>query len=217
LGRILFSSSSKTKVLQKLVIMAVCFPLGLVLIGNILGRTTNSIGISELLARELSFPFASYIVHLDRFDYRFFKDIIVAPLFVLPQRIWGNILNIETPSSFNTYVFRGARKGEAGITGEIPVDMLTFAHMQASIFGVVIVGLLWGMALYVLEKYCFKLKPNGVRSVIYSHLILDVCILTVLYGDPQHLIVRNFSMIIGLFLLNLIIKIRLFKRSKSLQ
>ena len=48
-----------------------------------------------------------------------FKDIAIAPLYLLPQRIWSQKLNIESASSFNTFVFSGARKGVAGVTGEV--------------------------------------------------------------------------------------------------
>lgn len=213
LGYLLYNYNSVAKLMRKLIMLAIALPLVLFGIDSLLNRSSNSIGITELFAKELSFPLASYIVQFGQNNYRFFKDIIVAPLFILPQQIWSVMLNIEVASSYNTFVFFGARKGEAGVTGSIPVDMLTFANMQASILGVVVVGLLWGALLYYLEIFCRKLDPIGVRKVIYSNMILNIALLTVLYGDPQHVIIRNFAMIVGLILITIVMKLRIgYKR-----
>jgi hypothetical protein len=209
LGYLLHNYKTVTKLIRKLIILGVSLPLVLLGIDSLLSRSSSSIGITELFAKELSFPLASYVVQFGQDNYRFFKDIVVAPLFLLPQRIWSVMLNIEVASSYNTFVFFGARKGEAGVTGSIPVDMLTFANMQASIFGVVVVGLLWGALIYYLEIFVRKINPIGVRKVIYSNMILNIALLTVLYGDPQHIVIRNFAMIIGLILMTVVTKFKL--------
>lgn len=204
LSYLLYKYTSKVKLVRKLVVVAICLPIALMGIGNWLGRTHGEYSIVELFARELSFPYASYIVQLKKGEYRFFKDIAIAPLYLLPQRIWSQKLNIESASSFNTFVFSGARKGVAGVTGEVPVDLLTFAYMQASVIGVVVVGFLWGSILLKLERICLKIEADGIRMVMYALFVLDICVLTVLYGDPQHVIVRNFHMIVGFLFLTLV-------------
>ena len=214
LGYILYNYNSFTKLVRKLVSLVIILPLGLFGIDSILSRSSRGIGVIELFAKELSFPFASFIVQFGHKNYRLFKDIVVTPLFLLPQRVWYLILNIEVASSYNTFLFYGAIKGEAGVTGSIPVDMLTFANMQASIIGVIIVGFLWGGSLYLLEDYCMKIYPIGVRKVLYANMVFNVAILSVLYGDPQHIVIKNFSMIIGLTMLSIIAKIKLpFKKN----
>ena len=79
-----------------------------------------------------------------------------------------------------------------GLLAKLPVDLLTFAYMQASVIGVVVVGFLWGSILLKLERICLKIEADGIRMVMYALFVLDICVLTVLYGDPQHVIVRNF-------------------------
>ncbi len=208
LGYILYNHQSVSKLIKRLVIVAIVLPISLIGIDSILGRSSKSISLIELFAKELSFPFASYIVQFDLNNYRLFKDIIVSPLFLLPQRIWSEI-NIEVASSFNTFLFMGARKGEAGVTGSIPVDMLTFANMQASIIGIIILGLLWGGVLHYSEVICNKIQIKGVQQVIYANLVLNVALLSVLYGDPQHIIIRNFAIIIGILLIMISAKFKL--------
>ena len=211
LGYILYNYKSIVKLIKGLALLAIILPASLIGIDRILGRSNQSIGMIKLFVKELSFPFASYIVQFGQHNYRLFKDVFVAPLFILPQRIWSGILNIEVASSYNTYIFYGARKGEAGVTGSIPVDMLTFANMQASVIGVVIVGLLWGGLLYFLENLCGRIPLNGVRQLIYANLVLNVALLSVLYGDPQHIVIRNFAMIIGITSLMIYLKCKLSK------
>lgn len=204
---------SKHKNILKLVINLILFVIVSIFmlfsINILLKRTGVNIGLIELFTRELSFPFATFIVQFSQPKYRLFKDIVVAPLFLLPQRIWSELLNIEVASSYNTYMFYGARKGEAGVSGSVPVDLLTFSNMQASIFGVLIVGLLWGGLLYYLESLCKKFPTLGIRQTIYAYTTLNVAILTVLYGDPQHIIIRNFALIVSIILIRLRMKYRI--------
>jgi|LSQX01.3.fsa_nt_gb hypothetical protein len=204
LAYVLQNARSFSRLARKLVFVAIVFLVGLIAIDSVLGRSSNTIGVLQLFAKELSFPFASYVVQLGQAEYRLFKDIVVAPLFLLPKRIWSLKLNIDVATSFNTFLLTGARKGEAGVTGSIPVDMLTFSYMQASIFGVVVVGFLFGGILYWLERLSRCIFPRTVQKVLYSNFVLNVAMLSVLYGDPQHIIIRNFAMIAGLTVLSFV-------------
>lgn len=180
---------------------------------RILEGTNHKIGIIELFASELSFPFASYIIQNDYYQFRWFKDVIVAPLFVLPERIWSGIFNIEPASSYNTLIVAGARKGEGGVSGSIPLDMLTFGHLQGSIIGILFIGIIFGCFLFFLEKRIDKLPVKGVKSVIYANVVLNIAVFSVLYGDTQHIIIRNFPLIGGSLLIWFILKFNI-KRNK---
>ena len=105
----------------------------------------------------------------------------------------------------------GARKGQMGVYGEIPVDMLSFSYMQFNILGILVVGFLWGVTLYIIQRLINKIPVNSIKSVISANLILNVPILSVMYGDPQHIIVRCFNMIAAFLLLSLTLKIKLKK------
>lgn len=169
---------------------------------RILKRSSGNEGILDFLARELSFPFASYIVHISAQDYRWFKDLLVSPIYILPQRIWGQL--VDTASDLNTIYIMGARKGESGVTGSIPVDMLSFGIIEGSVVGVLLIGLFWGALLLIVERFIYNISIKsikGVMFIIYANIVLNVAILNVLYGDPQHFITRNFHVIIGVLLM----------------
>ncbi|WP_461611070.1 O-antigen polymerase [Cytobacillus kochii] len=208
LGYILYKNKSSVFKLARKIIMV--FVVGLILIvmfDNILGRTTAGISIVELFAKELSFPFAVFVNHFNLQYFSWFKDIIAAPVFVLPMTVWSNLLNIETASEMATFMMLGANKGEDGITGSIPVDMITFSLIQGSVLGIIIVGLLWGSFLVFLQRIRVLVVNSSISNVIYANIVLNVVILSVLYGDPKHIVYRNFHLIAGLLLLYLFRKI----------
>ncbi|WP_427337954.1 O-antigen polymerase [Caloranaerobacter sp. DY30410] len=208
LGYTLYTYKSIFGFIRKIITLFITGLIAIVLFDKILKRTYEGVGVIKLFTKELSFPIASYVVQFNLQEYRWFKDIIAAPLYILPMKIWSGILNIETASTFNTIAFLGARKGEAGITGSIPVDMLTFSMMQGSILGIVLVGLIWGVLLFFLERLINCIPVKSVKTVLYSYMILNVVVLSVLYGDPKHIIVRNFDTIMGLIILWFVSKIR---------
>ncbi|AVR00348.1 hypothetical protein OBCHQ24_15500 [Oceanobacillus iheyensis] len=184
----------------------------LIIFSDILLEDSNS-GPVSMLAKELSFPFVSFVAQIDNYEFRWFSDILVSPLFILPERIWQGIFNIDLVSGYNTLIVAGARKGE-GASGSVPIDMLTFGHLQASILGVVVVGLLWGILLFVLERALNRVKIHSFHSIIYANVVLNVAVQSVFYGDPQHIISRNFSLIGGVLLLSFLLKFSFRKQPK---
>ncbi len=201
LGRIFYSNKTAVAFVGKISFFSISALLLLVFTDIILGRSGGNMGIVELFATELSFPLATFYHVVDTSQCRWFFDLLVAPLYILPAKFWSGMLHIETASSLNTFLVLGARKGEAEIFGEIPIDMLSFSFMQGNVFGILIVGLLWGALLYMVQILINKIPARGFRSIINAHIILNLCILSVLYGDPQHIIVRNFHLIVGLLML----------------
>lgn len=147
--------------------------------------------------RELSFPFASFFGQLDSGEHLFraFKDIFMAPLYVLPSSLWSQW--IDNVSQINTALIMGAPKGEDGVTGTIPVDLLTLGLMQASVFGVPIVGAIFGMMLRVAERMLERIAHAGVREVLRAYVTLKVAVVGVFYSYPAHLVASNVPLIVG--------------------
>ncbi|MGN7241042.1 hypothetical protein [Priestia megaterium] len=179
---------------------------------SILGGTRAKLGVIEFFSKELSFPFISYIAQIYSPEFRWFQDIMVGPLFIFPQKIWSGMFGIETASSFNTYLILGARKGVDSVTGEIPIDILMFGYMQASVLGVVVMGLIFGVSLLFIDRFAQKIPLKGIRYAIYANLIINVPIRSILYGDPQHIINRNFHLILGFIVVGLLVKKNYKKR-----
>lgn len=203
LGFVLYKNKSILRLSRKLLSISILVLTSIVVIDRVLNRSRAGISMIELFAKELSFPSASFIAQFKVNSFTWFKDIFVAPLFILPTRIWNIMLNIETASMRNTFVFWGAVKGNSGVTGSIPVDLLTFSYMQASVLGVVIIGFLWGLFLMWLQKVVNNIPIKSIRAVLLGNVILNVIMLSVLYGDPLHIITRNIALIIGIIVLKL--------------
>jgi hypothetical protein len=213
MGIILFRNTSIIRLSRKLVNLALLSFASIILFDRLLNRSRVGISSIELFTKELSFPVASFITQLEINSLRWFKDLFVFPLYILPSRIWNVMLGIESASMENTYAFWGAVKGQSGVTASIPVDMLTFSYMQASVLGVLLTGIIWGFLIVILQNMVNKIPIRGIRMVLLGNVILNVVVLSVLYGDPLHIITRNFGLISGVLVLALVNKIKV-KRSR---
>ncbi len=209
IGYLLYKNKSVFRLSRKLIILLIFGLWSIVFFDKVLNRSRVGISVIELFAKELSFPSASFITQFETSTYRWFKDLIVAPLYILPSRIWSNVFGIETASMINTIAFYGFKKGEGGVTGGIPVDLLTFSYMQSSVLGIVIIGFMCGVMLLLIQKNMNQIPIKSIRNVLLGNVILNVIILTILYGDPLHIITRNFNLIIGMILLKLSFKYKL--------
>ncbi|HFK1452405.1 TPA: hypothetical protein ACGXMV_003690 [Bacillus pacificus] len=217
LGYILYFNKSVFSLIRKIVIFSLTALCLLVLTDTFLGRTSDKTGIVEFFTGELSFPIATFYGVSMLSHYRWFIDIIVAPLYLLPSRMWSGFFEIETASSFNTFLISGARKGESDVLGEIPVDIISFSFMQGNILGIVLVGLMWGGALYILQRLIGKIPVKSIRSILYANIIINVAIMSVLYGDPQHIVVRNFHMIVGCIILSICVRFSIKNKKDSVK
>jgi len=165
---------------------------------KILERGSADSSPAAFFARELSFPFVSFQAEYSHGETRWFRDVAAAPAYLLPQRVWGGMLDLNTASDENTKLLMGASKGKAGVTGTIPVDIITCSFMQGGFVGVLLVGALWGVILGLLDGHLRSFQIGSATQVLYAYAIIQWAVLTSLYGDPSHLVVRNFDFIIGL-------------------
>lgn len=171
--------------------------------------------IAEFYARELSFPAASFLSAIQADGFRFFSDLAVAPLFLLPERIWSGVLGISTASYINTQRIYGYPKGQGGVTGGIPTDMITFSFMQGGVAGIAILSLLWGVALVWLQRLMERLPGRGLPLVLEVYAGFMVSAASVLYADPRIVIQRNIHLFIGMCALLLLVPRRYRKRAPA--
>lgn len=163
-----------------------------------------SLSFPAFYARELSFPTVSFFAAVRSEQLRFGLDLLPTPLYLLPERVWRGVFQVTTASDVNTERVLGHRKGEGGVTGEIPTDIITFSYMQLGVVGVAAAGVLWGMILVWLESVIMRLPGAALRAVMYAYSALVVSALTVLYADPRHIMQRNPHFIVGIAALFLI-------------
>lgn len=167
--------------------------------------------LTAFLTRELSFPFGSFFAQLNFNEnlFRGFLDLAVAPLYFLPSSWYVNW--IESVSQVNTTIIMGAPKGEAGVTGGIPVDLLTLGLMQAHIFGVPIIGILFGILLRALQFLLDQIPLIGIRRVFEAHIALKISILGIFYSQPNLFISGNFPLILGAIITSSLLVFRRLK------
>ncbi len=163
------------------------------------------------LARELSFPFGSFFAQLDLGEHLFrgFKDFLVSPIYFLPSSWW--LEWVESISQINTTVIMGAPKGEQGVTGGIPVDLLTLGLMQASVFGIAVVGIMFGVLLRLSQHLVDRLPHAGVRAVFEAYVALKIAVLGVFYAQPELFISGNFALLVAAVLLIVFLKMPRFR------
>lgn len=143
------------------------------------------------LGRELSFPFGSFFAQLDRGEHlsRGFYDFALTPLYALPSSLWGQW--VEPVSQINTIIIMGASKGEAGVTGAIPVDLLTLGLMQIHLPGVMLTALLFGALLRALESFLQRIQNPGVQRAFEANIAFSVAIFGVFYSQPNLVVSGN--------------------------
>lgn len=154
-------------------------------------------GILSYLANELSFPFASFFGQLEagRNLSRGFIDIFISPVYLLPSSWWVGM--VDEVSRVNTELILGAAKGERGVTGGIPVDLMTLGLMQAQIFGVFGVGALFGALLGVLQRFIDQLSNAGIRAILEAYIVLKICIISISYAQPALFISGNVDLFVS--------------------
>ena len=159
---------------------------------------TKSAGsMLAFLSRELSFPFVSFFAQLHLGEHLFlgFRDFVAAPLYLLPSSLWLQWL--EPIGQVNTAIIMGAPKGEEGVTGAIPVDLLTAGIMQVHVAGIPIVGALFGVLIRFVQYLIDSIPFDGVRSVFHAYLALKIAVLAAFYAQPNQVVAGNFALIAG--------------------
>ena len=151
----------------------------------------------EFLARELAFPFGSFFaqLHADEHLWRGFRDFLYAPLYLLPSSWWS--IWHEELSQVNTALIMGAPKGEQGVTGGIPVDLLTLGLMQANVYGIMVVGVLFGSMLRVLQWWLDSIPNLGVGAAFGAYVALKVAVLGAFYAQPALVVSGNFDLLVS--------------------
>jgi|LFRM01.1.fsa_nt_gb hypothetical protein len=211
LGYIFLHNGYGFKALTKIIIIVLLVILVLPVFSTWLTPGKASENICMFYAKELSYPYVSLYKSIEANSYRYGRDAVLAPIYFLPQRVWWGIFSWESASDQNTINIMGFRKGEAGVTGGIPTDFITFWYMQLGVYSVAIGGIIWGILLRLFDKFIRSIAFKELCAFIYAYAVLSVSVLTSLYADPYHIIRRNFHFFIGLIVVSIFVR-TLFNR-----
>lgn len=203
----------RTRVFLGIIICLLIIP-SIYLLSIYLNRT-NDTNIIKILTSTFSFPFVNFSIQSNNYGlidsssyFRFFQDILFAPLYLLPSKIWSIVLNFKSASSMNTYYFFGSFKGENSVQGEMPLDILTFGYMQLGIFGVIVIAILFSLFIFFLDKILKKISIKSIRTTLGFYFAYNFVLRTILYGDTSNLVPRAFSIIIYALIYVIISKLK---------
>jgi len=157
--------------------------------------------IFEFAAREVSFPFVSFFAQFEteKYLYRGFIDFAAIPLHFLPSSLTDNWF--VDAGKVNTLVVSGAVKGMDGVYGTIPVDLLTLGFMQLSVFGVPLIGILFGGTIRTLEAFVGGMESVGLKRILLSYVTIKFAMVAVFYSQPSDVVLDNFALIASLLLI----------------
>ena len=147
-------------------------------------------------------------------EYRWFKDIVYTPLYLLPQRFWREIVDY-TASDIITIKMMGGRKGDPGVSGAMVIGIVPLGFLQAGVLGLAVVSLLWGVILVSLERYLLVSLPPGLSETVYSYFAFRLIISSVWGADPQVVIYNHIDLIVGLIIVLVLSRIQLIPRRKN--
>lgn len=190
----------------------------LVFVGNTLGRNSINSIVTEL-NEEISFAFLNFkVINNKSFstDYRFLKDIIYMPLYILPSSFWSSNLGIKTSDAINTKIWKGSFKGENGNTGTMPIDFVSISYLQFGIIGLFVIPVIYGWIISKILEVIKTLDNKFIYRMLYIYLFLNVIFDAIFYADPQHIISNIYPFIIFMILYYFFKKIKIDYKTKNL-
>jgi hypothetical protein len=172
--------------------------------------------LAFFLARELAFPFGSFLAQLHSGEHllRAFRDFLIVPVYLLPSSWWANW--VEDVGQINTAMIMGAPKGEQGVTGAIPVDLLTLGLMQATAAGIAGLGILFGAVLRVIQRLLEKTRNPGIRAIFEAYVAIKLAMLAIFYAEPALVVSGNFAFLLAVIIIALFAnapRIRVFRKT----
>lgn len=179
----------------------------LFVISNFLG-INGADNIYAYISREASFPFVSFFANLMEGDkFNLFWEIALSPAYLLPSSWTSSWLGSAT--DINTKLITGFVKGEGGVTGSIPTDMLTFGLMQMHFLGVVVYGFILGFFIRMVTEISQSFALNGMSCAFLAYVIMRIGVFSLFYSYPKHIVSVCFPFIV---IIGMVLALRIIKR-----
>jgi len=205
----IYVKSRKVNFLLKLGILLLSSSL-VVVVSSFLARG-SAITIRETIFESVDFVYENFYFWYENFSFdkcRWMFDVFIMPIYILPSSIWSGIFGIKTISEMNTYWQAGGFKGTSGVTGETPMDFLSFAFSQGGIITVILIGIIVGFILKKLDIFLKNNERNNVKFVIKNYIVFEVLFRSVLNSDTEAIVVRLFPAICFIMLIYLFKKVK---------
>lgn len=156
--------------------------------------------IGAFLARELAFPFGSFFANIrSDIELRWFIDVLLVPFYFIPTSLQPEF--VTDVEQVNTIIVSGAPKGVGGVTGSVPVDVITFGYMQMFFPGVFLAGALFGAILKVGQRSMERLQNRVLFASISAYVSLRFGFLATFYFYPSNIIEGGFPFFVSILTL----------------
>ncbi|PZD95518.1 hypothetical protein DNH61_13380 [Paenibacillus sambharensis] len=153
-------------------------------------------GVFAMILAEFGFPFATLVNVMTSYPaaepFRWFQDVAVGWMYILPDRLVGDIIELPaTVSQVNTEQF--------GASGTVPVDLLSFGYLSMGLAGVAIAALVFGIMLAFMDRL-FK-DTSRMACIIFRVAWMNFFAFRVMYSDPEMFFAASFSLAAGTVML----------------
>lgn len=201
----------KNKIKLRTVVVSISLFLFLIIFGNqLLNLNTqqsfsidrSNMEIAGQVIQEFSFPYTNIgnVIKIfpNQENFRLgVMDVLSAAVQPIPSRIIDfDFMHRDTASDFNTSLYNK-------ITGEIPVDIVTFGYMSFGLAGVVILAVLFGVFAKLIESLFFYTE-SMIASIFYISWMVLIGF-RIMYGDPEHFVYSSFRYLVAMGLIYLVV------------
>lgn len=144
--------------------------------------------IIRFFVLEFAFPWvnvANYIALTpEQISFRWFQDVPLGLIYLIPKLLLG----IQLPPPINVIY-------DEVINAPVPTDIVSFGYVSAGLAGVMIMGVIYGLALRFAESV-FSDRSSRISCLLRAAWLL-VLGSQVMYGSPYHFFLGAFSLIVG--------------------
>lgn len=197
LGAILLRTRARLMILFGLPVAVIAGAAGLRFASEILKRGSSESDL-QFITEQVSFIYTGFWAWADdpSISFRYFYDLLVAPLFLLPSSLTSTWFS--RVGDVHTAQILGYPKGAGGVTGAMPLDLVTFGYLQSGLIGVLVCATIFGAGLKALQQTVDDIPIAGVRAVFEAHVSLKIAGFGLLYAEPENLIRGNLPLLIVL-------------------
>lgn len=157
--------------------------------------------VVEKIIREFAFPYYNISNAIARFDQfinqRFFIDIPLGFIYILPSKIFGKIELLQPLTYLNSKLYKFK-------SGNIPIDLISYGYYNMRVTGVIIISILYGFIAKKIDLLG-KIKNNYFGNLIH-YIIIIYFPFRIIYGDILMILQHGISIIIVICIYKFYIK-----------
>ena len=153
-------------------------------------------GIKPFVTNGYAYLFSSFSASLKNDNYLFFVEVLLWPLYFLPQSLYMG-KGFVTTNMHNTSLMQGGYKGEMingmTISGENTTGFLSFSYYQFGLIGVFFLSIIIGMCIRKWNCRINIMPHTPFRNMLYAYYVIQVVYYFIGSGTMYNFIIGNFA------------------------